>query len=405
MAAEAAARPPRHHPPRHYFDHAAHSPLRSGARQAWLEAAELVGNPAGLHGSARRSRAALEDARESIAADLGAHPTEVIFTSGGSEADSMAVLGGVRARAGEGRGRLVISAVEHPAVAGAVDLWPDTVVVGVDAHARVDREELATHLTSATWSAQVGLVSVQTVNNEVGTVQPVDEVAELAHRAGAWFHTDAVQAHLHPGVDFSTSRADLMSLSAHKMGGPVGIGVLLARRTISPTPTTLGGQQERDLRSGTQPTALAAAFAAALRDEAANREHEVSRITALRDQLVRGLAGVQGVRLNGGDLVNPAIVHVTVDGIRADDVLLLLDRAGIDASVGSACRAGVHQPSEVVFAMTGSRSDALSSLRFSMGWTTTAADVGALLAELPGAIATARGGPGHASREEVSTGR
>lgn len=376
---------------RHYFDHAAHSPLRPVARDAWLAAGEVTGNPSGLHGSARRSRSLLEDARESIAESLGAHPTEVIFTSGGSEADSMAVLGGVRARAGEGRGRLVISAVEHPAVAGAVDLWPETVVVGVDQKARLDLDELATHLGPEAGSASVCLVSVQTVNNEVGTVQPVDEVAELAHRAGAWFHTDAVQALLYPGVDFSASQADLMSVSAHKIGGPVGIGVLLARRTVRPTPTTLGGRQERDLRSGTQPTALAAAFAAALREAVENREGEVARISALRADLVAGMSEVQGVRLNGGDQVNPAIVHVTVEGIRADDVLLLLDRAGIDASVGSACRAGVHQPSEVVLAMTGATQDALSSLRFSMGWTTTGADVAALLAELPRAIATARG--------------
>ncbi|CAI9410278.1 cysteine desulfurase family protein [Aestuariimicrobium sp. T2.26MG-19.2B] len=380
MAAEAT---------RHYFDHAAHSPLRPAARQAWLQAADLVGNPAALHASARRSRAALEDARESIAADLGAHPTEVVLTSGGSEADTLAVWGGVRGRASSGRDLVVISAVEHPAVGELARQWPGTLIAGVDPTGSVMMDELARLVGPST-----AVVSVQTVNNEVGVVQPVAEAAEIAHAAGAWFHTDAVQALVSPGLDFSASAADLVSVSAHKLGGPVGVGALLVRREVAPAVTGLGGRQERDLRSGTQSAALAAAFAAALHESVASREAERVRMARLRAELLAGLAAAgqgEGVRVNGGEVVNPAIVHLTAPGVRADDVLLLLDRVGIDASVGSACRAGVHQPSEVVLAMTGSTQDALSSLRFSMGWSTTDDDVAALVRELPRALARARG--------------
>lgn len=392
---------PTHSRARHHFDHAAGSPLRPIARDAWLAAAEVVGNPAGLNGASRRSRSLLEDAREQIAADLRAHPTEVIVTSGGSEADTIAVWGSARWHADQSRADLakdsvVISAVEHPAVSEITQHWPHVEIVDVDEHGRVRLDDLASKTDHRT-----GVVSVQTVNNEVGTIQPVDQAAEVAHAAGAWFHTDAVQALIAPGVDFAASAADLVSLSGHKIGAPVGVGILLARRGIEPHVTGLGGGQERQVRSGTQPTALLAGFAAALHETVASRDTEVARLSGLRERLLAGLSrkpdegGLDGWRVNGGDArdgagVNPAIVHLTTEGVRADDVLLLLDRFGIDASVGSACRAGLHQPSDVVLAMTGDEVAARSSLRFSMGWSTTMVDVDALVAALPEAVRRAR---------------
>lgn len=368
-----------------YLDHAAHSPLRPAAALAWQQVQGVIGNPSGLHTSARRARALLEDARERVADRLGAHPTEVVFTSGGSEADTLAVLGGIRARADLGRPRLVISAVEHPAVLDAVGRWGDTVVLAVDRDARVDLPRAAELVDAA-----CGVVSVQSVNNEQGTVQPVAELAEIAHQHGAWFHCDAVQGLLWPGVDFHTSRADLVSMSGHKVGAPVGIGVLLCRRTVELAPVGLGGGQERGVRSGTQPVALACALAAALDELVEHRDVELSRTRSL-GQSVRRLAGsLPGTRLRGGTTPHPGIVSVTFEGLRADDLLLLLDREGVDASVGSACRAGVHQPSEVVLAAGGTMEEALSTVRFSLGHTTTAHDVEHLERVLPEAVATAR---------------
>ena len=374
--------------PRHYLDHAANSPLREGARQAWLAASAQVGNPAGLHGSARAARNLLEDARELIADQLGAHPTEVVFTSGGSEADTIAVLGGIQARAGE-RPELLVTATEHPAVLMASTAWPHTRVIPVDGAGLVDLAWLTQALSPA-----VGVVSCQLVNNEVGTVQPVAELAELAHRHGAWVHTDAVQGILHPGVDFAGLGVDLASVSAHKVGGPVGIGALLARREITPRPTGWGGGQERELRSGTQLVALAAGFAAALAEAGAQRDHELVAVQRASASLRSMIAAIPGSQLNGPDPAtgaqSPAIVNATFDSVLADDVLLILDRAGIDASVGSACRAGVHQPSEVILAMGGTTDQALATLRFSLGHSTTDEDLAALGRVLPEAVSQAR---------------
>lgn len=381
MAAEPSLR-------RHYLDHAANSPMRESARTAWLEASQQVGNPAGLHGSARAARALLEDARELIADLLGAHPTELVFTSGGSEADTIAVLGGMRARA-ERRPELVVSAIEHPAVLDAVTGWDRVQLAPVTGEGLVDPDA-----TSALLSQRTGLLSVQSVNNEVGSVQPIGALAEAAHAVGAWFHTDAVQGLIWPGLDFAASGADLASASAHKIGGPVGIGVLLARRETSPAPTGWGGRQERDLRSGTQLSALAASFAAALDEALADRDAQLARWRAQSTALRAAVALIADSTVNGPDpasgLSSPAIVNATFAGVLADDVLLILDRAGIDASVGSACRAGVHQPSEVILAMGRSRDDAMATLRFSLGHSTTDADVAALAAVLPDAVQRAR---------------
>lgn len=388
--------------PRAYFDHAATAGLLPESRAAWLDAVDLVGNPTGLHASARRVKAMLEDARESIAADLGAHPSEVVFTSSGSHGDSIAVLGGRAVR--PDRPAVAISAVEHPGVStlaktldpadrGLVRELP----VGPDARLDLDR-------AAEMVDQDVALVSVQAINGEVGTVQPLPQVVELAHRVGALVHSDAVQAMALPGVDFAASGLDLASVAAHKIGGPVGIGALLVRRELTLPAAGLGAGQERGIVSGTPSAALAAAFAAALRVTVGLRDEVgVEPLWAVRQRIVDAVAGIDRVRVNGPRLGGPRlggpadralqlpnILHLTIEGTRADDVLFLLDAAGVDASTGASCRAGMHQPSDVVLAMTGSLADASSSIRLSFGWETTDAEVNRVVQVLPGVIDRAR---------------
>ena len=326
-----------------YFDHAATTPMRPEAIEAFVEHADLVGNPASLHRLGQRARRALEEAREELAAAVGAHPTEVIFTSGGSEADSIAVLGCWAARSAEGRPRCLISAIEHPAVAGAANRGAE--VLPVARSGEVDVAAAGQQIDE-----NVGVVSVLTVNNETGVIQPIEQLRKMAVRAGAWLHTDAVQALGHIPVDFAASRVDLMSLSAHKIGGPVGIGALLAQRSVSPQPIGLGGGQERAVRSGTNAVALAASFARAASlavDELAGAS---ARLTALRDRIADIAIGVGAA----STLAPTARPHRQRDVRRRPcrrPALFYSINAGIHASVGSACRAGVHQPSEVLIAM------------------------------------------------------
>lgn len=369
--------------PRSYLDHAASSPMRPSATEALLRGSHVVGNPAALHGSARAARALLEDAREQLAEAVGAHPSEVVFTSGGSEADSIALTAGSRR---PGRRGVVVGATEHPAVATARLRLPSTDVLPCDRDGHPDLDALAERVGAST-----ALVSVMSVNNETGTHIDLAPVVEQAHAVGAWAHSDAVQALGHVPVDFADSGLDLMSLSAHKVGGPVGIGALVARREVELGTYGLGGGQERDVRSGTQPVALAAAFAAAAKQAAEELEVESARLAGLRDGLVeRVRATITGAWVNGGERTSPAIVNITFDGTRADDVLMLLDQAGVDCSTGAACRAGVHQPSEVLLAMGRSLDTALASVRFSFGPSTTAEQVGSLASLLPDVVSRAR---------------
>lgn len=367
---------------RAYLDHAASSPQRAVATQVMSRYHDLVGNPAALHASGRAARAVLEDARERLAAAVGAQPGEVVFTSGGSEASSIVLYGAARR---EGRTAVVVGATEHPCVAGARDAL-GAQLVAVDEDGRVRPEALAAAVGQGT-----AIASVQLVNNETGLVQPVAELAQVARAAGAWFHTDAVQALGHVPFDFAALDVDFASLSAHKVGGPVGIGALLVRRGLELPPYGLGGGQEARVRSGTQPAVLAAAFAAAAAEAVEQLDAESARLHRLREDLVRRLrSDVQGVRVNGGETVSAAICHATFEGLRADDLLLLLDQAGFDCSTGSACRAGVHQPSEVMLAMGRSLDEALGSIRFSFGPGTTDDDIDRLADVLPELVSRAR---------------
>ncbi|MCA0293999.1 MAG: cysteine desulfurase [Actinobacteria bacterium] len=367
---------------RTYFDHAASSPTLPEAVAAMTRVLGAAGNPSSLHASGRAARSVLEDARESLAGDLGAHPTEVVFTSGGTEANNLALLG---ARS-DARPVLAVSAIEHPSVAAVRDRPGEVVVLPVAASGHLEVAAAGELVDERT-----GLVSVMWVNNETGAVQPVAEVVALAHDRGALAHSDGVQAFGHLAVDFAASGLNLLSVSAHKLGGPVGIGALLVRRGTVLRPSGFGGGQEARLRSGTVPVALAAGFAAASGAASVRLAAEAERLAGLRDRLLSGaVSAIPDVGVNTVGPCGPAIVNLTFRGARADDVLLLLDAAGFDASTGSACTAGVHQPSEVLLSMGRPLDEASSSLRFSFGPDTTAADVDALLAVLPGVVSRAR---------------
>jgi cysteine desulfurase len=390
-----------------YLDHAATTPLSAEALAVLTRELSRTGNPSSLHGSGRRARRAVEDARETVAAAAGAHPSEVIFTSGGTEADNLAVKGLYWSRVAEdpARRRILCSAVEHHAVLDTVE-WLErhegaqVTWLPVDGDGVVDLEALAAEL--ARDPASIALVTVMWANNEVGTIQPVARIVELAHAAGVPVHSDAVQAFGSVPVNFKESGLDAMSVSGHKIGGPVGVGALLLGRAVTLTPVQHGGGQERDVRSGTLDTASIAAFAAAAGAAVSALPVESARIAALRDLLIQGvqdrvpdavLRGAPG----GGRL--PGNAHFTFPGCEGDSLLFLLDLAGVESSTGSACTAGVPRPSHVLLAMGLDEETARGAQRFTLGHASTGADVEALLAALPDAYARARqaGMAGHES--------
>lgn len=375
-----------------YLDHAATSPLRPVCHAALAENAGLVGNPAALHGGGRAARALLEDAREELAQLVGAHPDEVIFTSGGSEADSIALLGAATRWAAERPG-VVVGAIEHPAVATiGVSSAERVQLLPVDEGGHYSIERLTALLRRAQLGS-VGIVSTMLVNNEVGTIQSVAVAAEAAHHYGAWLHTDAVQAFGQVKVDFAGSVADLMSLSAHKIGGPVGIGALIVRRGTVLGPYGLGGKQEGGLRSGTQAAVLAAGFAAAAREAVAGRADQASRLAGFKAQLIATAQAIGAVTVNGDEPASPAIVNLGFAGASAEDVMFLCDQHQIWCATGSACRAGVHLPSEVLLAMGRDEQAATEGVRFSFGWSTSQADLDRTCAVLPAVVARARSVP------------
>lgn len=353
------------------------------------------GNASSLHGSGRAARRVVEESREEIAQHLGADPAEVIFTSGGTEADNLALKGAFWAEREAGRKRIITSAIEHHAVLDTV-AWLETQgatidLVPVDQAGLVDLAALEERVAVP---EDLALVSIMSVNNEVGSIQPAGAITALASTAGVRSHSDVVQAVGHLRFDFATSGLAAASVAAHKFGGPYGIGALIARRDFVPTPVLHGGGQERDVRSGTLDVAATAGFAAAARVAIGRRESEAVRLTALRDRLVGSvLASVDGSTLNGPpDAASrlPGIANISFAGCEADAVLMLLDAAGIDCSTGSACSAGVSQSSHVLSAMGRTEPEARSSLRFSLGHDSADADVDALLAALPEAVQRAR---------------
>jgi cysteine desulfurase len=380
-----------------YLDHAATTPMLAEALDAYVAAAREVGNPSSLHAAGRRARRLVEESRERIAAALGARPSEVIFTSGGTESDNLATKGIFWAQrsASLNRTRVVASAVEHHAVLDAVD-WlgaHEGAAISrlpVDAAGRVDPAQLSALLDR--YADEIAVISVQWANNEIGTVQPVPELARLAAQAGVPFHTDAVQAVGQIPVDFAASGVAAMTVTGHKLGGPVGVGALLLGRDIGCTPLLHGGGQERDVRSGTLDTPGVAAFAVAVETAVKSRQEYAARVGALRDDLIARVCAAVPDAIYNGDPADrlPGNAHFSFPGCEGDALLLLLDAKGISCSTGSACSAGVAQPSHVLIAMGADDDRARSSLRFTLGHTSTAADVDALMAALPAAVERAR---------------
>ena len=366
---------------------------------AMTEELARLGNPSSLHNAGRRARRVVEESREQIAEVFGARASEVIFTSGGTEADNLAVKGLFWARrtADERRTRLLTTAVEHHAVLDSVRWLADTEGacadwLRVDSAGAVTPEVLRSALECD--PASTAMVSVMWANNEVGTVQPVPALAAVAHEFGVPFHTDAVQAAGQLEVNFGTCGADALTVTGHKIGGPVGAGALILGRGVNLVPVLHGGGQERDIRSGTLDAPAIRAFAVAAEISAHRRVSEAVRLAALRDDLIRQvLAAVPDAILNGpppGPDRLPGNAHFSFPGCEGDALLLLLDARGIACSTGSACTAGVAEPSHVLLAMGADEDRARGSLRFSLGHTTTQADVDALGACIGEAVARAR---------------
>ncbi|MDP2013036.1 MAG: cysteine desulfurase family protein [Actinomycetota bacterium] len=353
----------------------------------------MVGNPSSLHDSGRRVRRIVEEARESIAADLYTRPSAVIFTSGGTEADNLAVKGLFWMGEAVGRSGVISSAIEHHAVLDPV-AWlaqhesAKVMWAPVDALGRVELGPIEDSLAAG----DIALCTVMWANNEVGTVQPVYELAAMCKSYGVPFHTDAVQVLGQLHMDVSELGATAVTISGHKVGGPFGVGALILDPDVKPIPVMHGGGHEREIRSGTLDAAGISAFAVAVHESVMNQVNFASRVRVVRNELVRRvLEAVPGAHLNGdpdlhGNGRLPANAHFTFDGCEGDALLLLLDAAGVDCSTGSACTAGIPEPSHVLLAMGAQAQASRGSLRFSLGRETTTADIDRLLGVLPGAV-------------------
>ncbi|MEU4328159.1 cysteine desulfurase family protein [Nonomuraea dietziae] len=376
-----------------YLDHAATTPMLPEAIEAMTQQLGRVGNASSLHAAGRQARRVVEESREAIADALGARPSEVVFTAGGTEADNLAIKGLYWAR--EPRRRILISAIEHH---GALDpaRWladrqgAEVELLEVDSHGRVHPDTLRAAIERDPES--VALVSVMWANNEVGTVQPIRVLASIARDHGIPFHTDAVQAVGVLPVSFADSGAQALTLSGHKVGGPMGVGALLLERGVTPVSVLHGGGQERDVRSGTLDAPAIAGLAAAVEAAAKGQQAQAVRLSALRDDLIRRVRqAVPDVILNGDPVDRlPGNAHFSFPGCEGDALLMLLDAKGVECSTGSACSAGVAQPSHVLLAMGAPAAAARGSLRFTLGHTSTQDDVDRLIEVLPAAVERAR---------------
>jgi cysteine desulfurase len=384
-----------------YLDHAATTPMLPAAVEAMTTHLGDVGNPSSLHASGRAARRVVEESRETIAQALNCRPGEVVFTSGGTEADNLALKGLFWSRhdADPTRVRILASSIEHHAVLDALH-WlaeeehAEVELLAVDARGRLD---LAAFRDAVERDPQsVALVSVMWANNEVGTIQPVEDVVAIASVHGIPVHTDAVQAVGAVPVDFAASGVDALTLTGHKLGGPYGVGALVVRRELTLTPLLHGGGQERDIRSGTLDMPAIAGFATAVELAVKAQPEYADRVTALRDSLIRRVLDVVPEAHVHGDPDQrlPGNAHLGFPGCEGDSLLMLLDARGIECSTGSACSAGVPQPSHVLLAMGCDAEGARHSLRFTLGRTSTEADVDALVEAIGPAVERARGARG-----------
>lgn len=390
--------------PRVYLDHAATTAMVPAAVEAWVDATAVVGNPSSLHTSGRRARAVLEESRERVAAVLDADPSEVVFTSGGTEADNLAITGTYAARTSAdplARG-VVTSTIEHHAVLEAVEALEQHgaaaryVPPGTSGVVAVDTVTSAIEEIEA-GGASVALVTLMWANNEIGTIQPVREVAALARERGIPVHSDAVQAVGPCEISFTDSGLDLLSLTGHKLGGPMGVGALLVARGARLDPIVHGGGHERGLRSGTVPVALTAGLAAAIEEVARRRERETERLTTLRDRLFQAALGLDLDIMVGGSWTPgsaadrlPGNVHLIVPGCEPDSLMFLLDAAGIEASTGSACQAGVPGRSHILDALGVDGEEPVGVVRLTLGHSSTERDVDRAVAALATCVPQAR---------------
>ena len=371
-----------------YLDHNATTPVAPEVADAMASTLRTTfGNPSSVHRHGQEAKTALDEARAAVARLIGAEPTAVIFTSGGSEADNLAIRGAAVALADTGRRHLVASAIEHEAVLQTLKAlsrqgWTTT-LVGVGASGVVTPELVAEAITD-----QTALVSVMHANNEIGTIQPVADLARLAHAHGALFHTDAVQSVGKLAVDVRRLDVDLLSLSAHKFNGPKGVGALWVRRGTRLTSQTTGGKQERNRRAGTENVPAIVGFGAAARLALDKASADTDRVAALRDRLERGvLANVSGTVVNGDPARRIANTsNISFDRVEAEALLIALDLDGIAVSTGSACSSGSLEPSHVLRAMGFSAHRTQNSIRFSLGLGNTAEEVDRVLAVLPGIV-------------------
>ena len=384
-----------------YLDHAASTPMYVEAVAAMTEQMTRIGNPSSLHASGRAARRVVEESRETIGQALNARPGEVVFTSGGTESNNLALKGLFWARrsADARRTRILSTAVEHHAVLDplhwlAEDEGAEVELLPVDERGRLRLDALKESIERDPHS--VALVSAMWANNEVGTVQPISDVVAIAHAHDIPVHSDAVQAVGQVPVDFAASDVDALTLTAHKVGGPYGVGALVVRRDLEVTPLLHGGGQERDIRSGTIDAPAIAGFAAAVELSVKHQADHAVRVAALRDDLIRRVSEQIPDAVVNGDPVSavehrlPGNAHLKFPGCEGDSLLMLLDARGIECSTGSACSAGVPQPSHVLLAMGCSEERARSSLRFSLGHTSTQEDVDALVEAILPVVERAR---------------
>jgi len=378
-----------------YLDYAATTPMSDAARLAMIDELGNLGNASSLHASGRRSRKVVEEAREAIASAVGATPGEIVLTGSGTEANNLAVKGLYWKRIQEdpANNRIISSSIEHHAVMDPIQWLVDhegaeVTWISVNDRAQLNVEELVAEIER---EPKVALVSIMFANNEVGTLQPLVRVIEAAHKYGIPVHTDAVQAFGKVPLSFKELDLDAMTISGHKIGGPLGIGALIVKKNLKLTPVLHGGGQERDIRSGTLDTPAIRALGVAATEAAEQLTERALRMVELRRELTaRVLAEVPDARANGDELTLPGIAHFTFAGAEGDALLLLLDAQGIESSTGSACSAGVPRPSHVLLAMGMSEVDARASLRFSLGFSSTSQDVDALVSVIGGVVERAR---------------
>jgi cysteine desulfurase len=380
-----------------YLDHAATTPMLPAALEVMTTHLRDVGNPSSLHASGRAARRIVEESRETIAQALNCRPGEVVFTSGGTESDNLALKGLFWSRrdADPARVRILASSIEHHAVLDALR-WLEqeehavVELLAVDRYGRLDLEAFREAVERD--PASVAVISVMWANNEVGTLQPIEEVVAVASAHGIPVHTDAVQAVGAVPVDFARSGVDALTLTGHKLGGPYGVGALVLRRELSLTPLLHGGGQERDIRSGTLDMPAIAGFAAAVEHAVKAQPEYAERMLALRDDLVRRVTQVVPDAHLHGDVDHrlPGNAHLGFPECEGDLLLMLLDARGIECSTGSACSAGVPQPSHVLLAMGCDEEGARHSLRFTLGRTSGPADVDALVEAIGPAVQRAR---------------